>query len=48
MEAKNDELLILNESTNYMEPIYDIDSKNSLRPWNIKWIPYIPTKYRPC
>jgi hypothetical protein len=30
IEAENDELLILNESTNYMEPISDIDSKKYL------------------
>jgi len=40
-------LLILDESTNYMEPISDIDSKNNLRQWNIEWIQCAPTKYGP-
>jgi ATPase subunit of ABC transporter with duplicated ATPase domains len=30
IEAENDELLILNEPTNYMELISDIDSKKCL------------------
>jgi hypothetical protein len=31
MKAENDELLMLDESTNYMEPISDIDSKKWLK-----------------
>jgi hypothetical protein len=32
MKAENDELLILDKPTNYMQPIFDIDFKNDLKP----------------
>jgi hypothetical protein len=32
MKAENDELLILDKSTNYMKSISDIDFKNDLKP----------------
>ena len=36
MEAENNELLILDKSINYMEPIFDINSKQQLKDMKFK------------